>query len=140
MKKIFFSMILISVLSSQTILAKTTYYCARVDQISITEQSQSYAKYAYNSPTTQTNQGIQPALTGWGDAYKAVNMKSANWTDRSLACNYDGVTDDYKTETMVLVSNPLGDEIRCNFPDGKSFCNSADPFACPLVCDPLSET
>lgn len=135
MKKIFFLVISGLVFTHAAIAEKSIYYCARTDQISISTQPVSYAPYLYTSPQTLLNDGVQPALMGSGLASQMLAMKSAVWTDNLLACNYYGLTAQSANEVMVLVSQPLGDEIRCVFPGNKSFCNSSRPEDCPLNCE-----
>jgi|GEM_PF-2800141 len=114
-----------------------TYYCAPTSDIVFTPQTDSWAPYEYSSPNKSIYNGLQPALVGWGSAYKASGFKSAVWTDQSLACNYFGVTGEQTSEVMVMVSNTIGESPTCQFPTGqgnKSQCSAPNPENCPMVC------
>lgn len=120
----------------------TTFYCAPIKQIVFTPQQNVWAPYLYTSPDALVNkgdvQGVQPHLTGGGFASQVVQLHSSEWTDGALACNYDGLTDQLQPVFMVMLSDPLAKEsTNCQFPTngGKGYCNSPDPYACPMVCE-----
>ena len=112
-----------------------TFYCAPTTAIIFTPQTDSWAPYEYSTLPAMVKDGIQPALLGWGSADQAVQFESAVFTDRSLACNYKGLTKEQQSEMMVMVSEPVGSSPTCQFPTGhRDSCESNDPANCPMVC------
>jgi hypothetical protein len=116
--------------------AEVSFYCALPDNITIAKQDSGMWPYLYTALETPFNSGIQPALSGWGDAVEKGPFFSAVWTDGALACNYNGKNSQSQTEVMVLMSKPLGVSPTCHFPANgdKTFCDSDDPGKCQLVC------
>jgi hypothetical protein len=115
-----------------------TLYCAPANQVKSVESPEKMWPYTYSTELKRVSGGVQPALSGWGSAPVATDFYSAVWTDGALACNYYDFESSGEPGVLTLMSVPLGESPKCNFPTNgnKTFCDAPDPSLCPMVCTP----